>query len=88
MWERYPPTPPISLRGTRLRHREKPHKLLQVGAIPTPATILRSEPTRSRTKVKDALHSLVRRRALVGLAQSYEWQANPIFQGSDPIACL
>ena len=39
MWERYPPTPPIFiLRGTRLKHREKPHKLLQVGAIPTPAT--------------------------------------------------
>jgi hypothetical protein len=27
------------LRGTRLKHREKPHKLLQVGVIPTPATI-------------------------------------------------
>ena len=27
------------LRGTRLMHREKPHKLLQVGVIPTPATI-------------------------------------------------
>ena len=26
------------LRGTRLKHREKPHKLLQVGVIPTPAT--------------------------------------------------
>src|SRR5439155_603379 len=38
MWERYPPTPPISPRGTRLKHREKPHKLLQGGAIPTPAT--------------------------------------------------
>ena len=28
----------ISLRGTRPKHREKPHKLLQVGATPTPAT--------------------------------------------------
>ena len=26
------------LRGTRLMHREKPHKLLQVGVTPTPAT--------------------------------------------------
>src|SRR5258705_5554209 len=39
MWERYPPTPPISqLRETRPKHREKPHKLPQVGATPTPAT--------------------------------------------------
>src|SRR5438034_7515799 len=38
MWERYPPTPPISLRETRPMHREKPHKLLQVGVTPTPAT--------------------------------------------------
>ena len=30
----------ISLRGTRLKHREEPHKLLQVGVIPTPATSL------------------------------------------------
>ena len=28
----------ISLRETRPKHREKPHKLLQVGATPTPAT--------------------------------------------------
>ena len=28
----------ISLRGTRPMHREKPHKLLQVGVTPTPAT--------------------------------------------------
>src|SRR5437762_13922249 len=39
MWERYPPTPPISPRETRPMHREKPHKLLQVGVTPTPATI-------------------------------------------------
>ena len=32
----------ISLRETRPKHREKPHKLLQVGATPTPATSLRS----------------------------------------------
>src|SRR4051794_30317029 len=39
MWERYPPAPPISkLRETRPMHREKPHKLLQVGVTPTPAT--------------------------------------------------
>ena len=29
------------LRGTRLKHREKPHKLLQVSVILTPATRLR-----------------------------------------------
>src|SRR6266498_3158393 len=29
---------PISLRETRPMHREKPHKLLQVGVTPTPAT--------------------------------------------------
>ena len=34
----------ISLRGTRLKHREKPHKLLQVGVIPTPATNLGGVP--------------------------------------------
>src|SRR6266571_2403422 len=28
----------ISLRETRPMHREKPHKLLQVGVTPTPAT--------------------------------------------------
>ena len=38
MWERYPPTPLIQLRETRPMHREKPHKLLQVGVTPTPAT--------------------------------------------------
>ena len=34
-------TPPIStvLRGTRLKHRAKPHKLRQTGVIPAPATI-------------------------------------------------
>ena len=29
---------PIQLRETRPMHREKPHKLLQVGVTPTPAT--------------------------------------------------
>ena len=33
----------ISLRETRLKYREKPHKLLQVGVIPTPATSLRQK---------------------------------------------
>jgi hypothetical protein len=42
------------LRETRPMHREKPHKLLQVGVTPTPATILRSEPTVSQIRVKDA----------------------------------
>lgn len=41
MWERYPPTPPISMRETRPMHRGKPHKLLQVGVTPTPATNFR-----------------------------------------------
>jgi hypothetical protein len=36
------------LRGTRLKHREKPHNLLQVGVIPTPATSLRSMRQRER----------------------------------------
>src|SRR6266567_925267 len=31
----------ISLRETRPMHREKPHKLLQVGVTPTPATNFR-----------------------------------------------
>ena len=35
----------FKLRGTRLKHREKPHKLLQVGVIPTPATSLRKKAT-------------------------------------------
>src|SRR5947199_2101784 len=35
----------ISPRETRPKYREKPHKLLQVGVTPTPATILCSEPT-------------------------------------------
>ncbi len=30
-----------SLRETRPKHREKPHKLLEVGVTPTPATIFR-----------------------------------------------
>src|SRR4029077_3973303 len=47
----------ISLRETRPMHREKPHKLLQVGVTPTPATILRLEPKRPRGfQAKDVLH--------------------------------
>jgi hypothetical protein len=53
----------FSLRETRLKHREKPHKLLQVGVIPTPATILCSNSTDRRLRAEDALHSLGRRRA-------------------------
>ena len=34
----------ISLRGTRLKHRAKPHKLRQAGVIPAPATILGGVP--------------------------------------------
>jgi hypothetical protein len=29
----------FELRGTRLKHRAKPHKLRQAGVIPAPATI-------------------------------------------------
>ena len=38
----------ISLRETRPMHREKPHKLLQVGVTPTPATniYMGSDPAR------------------------------------------
>lgn len=53
MRERYPPTPPISLRGTRLKHREKPHKLLQVSVILTPATIAYAEPSREMIQLPD-----------------------------------
>ena len=34
---------PIQLRETRPTHRDEPHKLIQVGVTPTPATILRSK---------------------------------------------
>jgi hypothetical protein len=52
----------ISLRETRPKHREKPHKLLQVGATPTPATSLRPlcnggrKLSRRSTKREDGLH--------------------------------
>ena len=40
-------------------NREKPHKLLQVGVTPTPATILRLEPEDlPRIQAKDVLHGL------------------------------
>jgi len=50
MWERYPPTPPIFNCGKLDQmHREKPHKLLQVGVTPTPATnSLGSDPAARR----------------------------------------
>jgi hypothetical protein len=43
MREHYPPAPPFPLRETRPTHRDEPHKLIQVGVTPTPATSLRSE---------------------------------------------
>ena len=47
------------LRETRPMHREKPHKLLQVGVTPTPATILRLEhKLRREFQAKDVLHRL------------------------------
>ena len=52
-----------------------PCKQVDVGALPTDSTILRSEPTFSSVGAKDALHRLLRRRAIVGSAQSYGWQA-------------
>ncbi len=49
----------FQLRETRPMHREKPHKLLQVGVTPTPATILRLEPKQPRGfQAKDVLHRL------------------------------
>jgi hypothetical protein len=39
---------PFILRETRPMHREKPHKLLQVGVTPTPATSLRSKRSKSK----------------------------------------
>ncbi len=48
-------TPPIStgLRETRPMHREKPHKLLQVGVTPTPATTACAEPPREVIRLPD-----------------------------------
>ncbi len=40
--------PLFQLRETRPMHREKPHKLLQVGVTPTPATSLRSKRSESK----------------------------------------
>ena len=37
-------------RGTRLKHRGEPHKLIQVGVIPTPATTLRISSTEPLSK--------------------------------------
>ena len=49
-------TPPIStgLRETRPMHREKPHKLLQVGVTPTPATTACAEPPREVIRLPDS----------------------------------
>jgi hypothetical protein len=47
----YPPSSILAfseLRETRPMHREKPHKLLQVGVTPTPATSLRSKRSESK----------------------------------------
>ena len=38
------------MRGTRLKHRDEPHKLIQVGVIPTPATNLRISSMESLSK--------------------------------------
>ena len=65
---------PIS-RGRGRQAMHLPCKQAYVGALPTDSTILRSEPTFSRVGAKDALHRLLRRRAIVGSAQSYGWQA-------------
>lgn len=63
------------LRGTRPKHRVKPHKLHQVGATPTPATILRLEPSTARCQAKDVLHSLGDGGLFFQSVPSYGWQA-------------
>jgi len=65
-------------------HREKPHKLLQVGVTPTPATILRSEPTASQVRAKDAVHSPL---AKEGSKLRMAGQSDS-FKGSGPAARL
>ena len=53
---------PISiLRETRPRHREKPHKLLQVGVTPTPATTARAGPPREVIRLPDCKSGVVKR---------------------------
>jgi hypothetical protein len=74
---------PLQLRETRPRHREKPHKLLQVGVTPTPATSLRSK--RSQSEAAATEHA-VRRRAYSAASMSYGSAGQ--FQGSDPAARL
>ena len=45
--------PLFQLRETRPMHREKPHKLLQVGVTPTPATTARAGPPREVIRLPD-----------------------------------
>jgi hypothetical protein len=77
----------LALRETRPKHREKPHKLLQVGVTPTPATSLRSRrkherrlPRRSSRRSGTKAGRLDIRAASYGSAGQ--------FQGSDPAARL
>src|SRR5206468_12814917 len=51
----------FQLRETRPMYREKPHKLLQVGVTPTPATSLRSK----RSKSEGCRAEAKRRRAIL-----------------------
>ena len=68
-------------------HREKPHKLLQVGVTPTPATILRLEPKQPRGfQAKDVLHRLGEGGLFTMLFQAMD--GRPISQGGVPAAGL
>jgi hypothetical protein len=49
------------LRETRPRHREKPHKLLQVGVTPTPATTACAGPPREVIRLPDCKSGVVKR---------------------------
>ena len=51
----------ISLRETRPMHREKPHKLLQVGVTPTPATTACAVPPREVIRLPDCKSGVVKR---------------------------
>ena len=64
----------FQLRETRPMHREKPHKLLQVGVTPTPATSLRprSEGGDCHAEVCVGGHSQARRRLRLGKPISRE----------------
>ena len=58
-------------------HREKPHKLLQVGVTPTPATILRLEPKqRNGFKLRMSSIGWAKEGLSMNRVPCYGWQAN------------